>query len=927
MGKSKKKKNADFQKVKLKVGKTRPAGANATDTSFKTSSIHLTEQLQQSQDATTKRNLSLKDLLSQVNHYNVTTRHEALMGLKELFEKHPTEMHNHISVWLPKVLEKTGDKDPAVRHATHLCMSYAMSRLSQQEVLPFMKVIVVYICCGLTHISEDVQLDILVILDSVLDNFASIFVQHSDRVLKNFIELIAKHSSSESSASQSIRGTKVKGISSLVQRDIPESTKGHMSSLKTRTKILERVNKILHIIYKEKSVCEISDISKLESTPSEIIVDRNKPTYVQLLKYGLKPFVPVCNPMEQLFEKSNLGDKSSIMDKMQEVIDTIFPVLINCWVEYGPSQLVTGIPETSQSIALSGMNVVVNTMNLLLKLLYESDSTKNETSTVETFIASHYFKDFTTYLIHYFPLPMDIKTRAVTLGNKLEPAQQFSISFNFVMAAVLSDICEVLLKSNDNKTFDSKQIGRWIRKVTMFTQNCHDNNVLNQVNKIDEYIGVVQKLLKMKIYLKPETGTTISVPDILRNLGRVYSRASLKSTIKVAILKFFSQLLDQDQFLLDEKCRDQVNSFTEAIAQNLSSLPPSAIQQLLRESVHFVKSVLVRQLGSKVFTEKLKTSLVKITDSKGIFKTLPDDLQKRMVEIVYNFKNIPGELVKNLAYLCQANVSTQKYIISIVTYCLVDKKEPSIRKELYISFILSVVVGYSLEELKEFNSSKPNCISWNFLNIFRGKMKQIPLDHILENLKLIDGHESLWELLIVPLGKILVISRSMPVTAAVGLIKLLESLWLWKQNNMTDDKQARIESELNQIADLISSVLLYSISETYKQLLQHSHGEHRLLDESLGDDLICSSVNFLAKNSNLLQLLIQKWKHVLTEYKMNRSCVKGIMEVLVCLLQEEALQKAFSDNKPTLQQIIAIVEQVNIRISLLHDLQYHVSLL
>lgn len=45
MPKSKKKKNADFQKVKLKVGRRLPKGDNDTNISFKSRAIHITQHI------------------------------------------------------------------------------------------------------------------------------------------------------------------------------------------------------------------------------------------------------------------------------------------------------------------------------------------------------------------------------------------------------------------------------------------------------------------------------------------------------------------------------------------------------------------------------------------------------------------------------------------------------------------------------------------------------------------------------------------------------------------------------------------------------------------------------------------------------------------------------------------------------------------
>ena len=60
--KGKKKKEKDFQKVKLKVGKKLPRGLNETVATFKTRGINIKEQLKEaaSDQTTTKRKLNIK---------------------------------------------------------------------------------------------------------------------------------------------------------------------------------------------------------------------------------------------------------------------------------------------------------------------------------------------------------------------------------------------------------------------------------------------------------------------------------------------------------------------------------------------------------------------------------------------------------------------------------------------------------------------------------------------------------------------------------------------------------------------------------------------------------------------------------------------------------------------------------------------------
>ncbi len=76
MAKSKKKKqkNADFSKVKLKVGKKKPSATNSTDVSFKSKAINILGQLEEKNEPTNRRNLSLKV----DNHFILLLLHSTL---------------------------------------------------------------------------------------------------------------------------------------------------------------------------------------------------------------------------------------------------------------------------------------------------------------------------------------------------------------------------------------------------------------------------------------------------------------------------------------------------------------------------------------------------------------------------------------------------------------------------------------------------------------------------------------------------------------------------------------------------------------------------------------------------------------------------------------------------------------------------------
>jgi len=59
MKSKRKKRQDDFQKIKLKVGKKKPRADNATNANFTSKGIHLTEQLKRDAGPTTHRHLSI----------------------------------------------------------------------------------------------------------------------------------------------------------------------------------------------------------------------------------------------------------------------------------------------------------------------------------------------------------------------------------------------------------------------------------------------------------------------------------------------------------------------------------------------------------------------------------------------------------------------------------------------------------------------------------------------------------------------------------------------------------------------------------------------------------------------------------------------------------------------------------------------------
>jgi len=940
MGKShkKKQKTADFQKVKLKVGKRKPVGTNVTNTTFKTSSINITSQLEEKNEPTNKRNLSLKELLVHLNHYNVTMRHEALLGIKDLFQKHPQVMHTEINIWISKVLEKIVDTDPAVRHSLHLCLNFALNELTETEVKPFLKVIVAHICCGMTHINESVQLDTLNILEILIDRFTTVIVPYIQKILTNFMDLISKQTSRGTKSSQTVKGSKVKSVSNFVRREVNFDS-GNLSSLKTQCKILEKLYKILLVVKEFHSTSKKSNKTSMAKSKRIFQINSAEQIFIPFTKRCKEG----CNDNTSFEEWLNDDNnkQNAIMEDFDGFIETIFQVLINVWVEHEPGQLATGILDSKAiNSVLPGMIVIVRIIEMMIELVTREYKQKNEKLLLSEYTL---YKDFSVHFLHYFVLPIDFaKSLSSFKGiaqDKANKIQQFAIDFNFTSAnVVLNFFNNIDFKNSTSNNIDTKFVQTNVKKMQNFIILTLENSSLLNLEKINKFINMVHSIIQLRLTIGTsaalnEVEAVIDLPVIIEKMVYTYIKASVTSPWKIPLIKFFDQLINLNHQLLQERTWSKVNNFIVNLISNIWSIPPSS-SDLIKESISFIKMVLVRNVADKKHETMIESSIIKMIDGHNgcLFIEVSKDIQKMILEIVYNVHTLSDQMIKKFTRICQkSSVSNdvKKYCISILSYS-VSKDNPSLGLEMYISFILSVVIGYSVDELKKFNASPDNnVISWSMLNIFQDKKKDLPIDYAMNGLKQFNDYKDLWCIIVPCIGRLLVMLRSLPVTTAVGLIKLLERLSNWRVE-FPDETLFTLDSEINQIADLLSSVLLFSVSKTYKCLIGGEKSRDKKHDDQLEDDVICICIKLLVNNPMVLRHLVKKWINVLGEYKMNWTCVSSIIEVIVALLYDSQLQMKMVSFKPNLQSIVHAFNNSNVPVDqkyLLRELEIQVSML
>ncbi|KAF4734770.1 hypothetical protein FOZ63_028096 [Perkinsus olseni] len=168
----------DFEKKKLKVGKGKVVPRNQTNVDqFRAKRVVLARQsiLEDKSGASAK----LRTILSQVRHYNVFKRRDALVALKNFCfaeEYKEGESHDHRLTSAiedaAKVFDTVApcmcDADGDVRRLCSEFLTSLFSALPYQDIRPFARLLCAQLRAGITHVDSEIRADASSFLASIL---------------------------------------------------------------------------------------------------------------------------------------------------------------------------------------------------------------------------------------------------------------------------------------------------------------------------------------------------------------------------------------------------------------------------------------------------------------------------------------------------------------------------------------------------------------------------------------------------------------------------------------------------------------------------------------------------------------------------------------------------------------------------------------
>ncbi|KAL4825822.1 hypothetical protein H8958_011445 [Nasalis larvatus] len=663
----KRKRQDDFQKVKLKVGKKKPKLQNATPTNFKTKTIHLPEQLKEDGTLpTNNRKLNIKDLLSQMHHYNAGVKQSALLGLKDLLSQYPFIIDAHLSNILSEVTAVFTDKDANVRLAAVQLLQFLAPKIRAEQISPFFPLVSAHLSSAMTHITEGIQEDSLKVLDILLEHYPALITGRSSILLKNFVELISHQQLSKG----------------LINRDRSQSwilsvnPNRRLTSQQWRLKVLVRLSKFLQALADGSSrLRESEGLQEQKENPhatsNSIFINwkehANDQQHIQVYENGgSQPNVSSQFRLRYLVGGlSGVDEGLSSTENLKGFIEIIIPLLIECWIEAVPPQLATPVGNGIEREPLQVMQQVLNIISLLWKLSKQQDETHKLCTVLVVSGIKH----------------------CTVLSNNID---------HLLLNLTLSDIMVSLANASTLQKDCS-----WIEMIRKFvTETLEDGSRLNS-KQLNRLLGVSWRLMQ----IQPNREDT---ETLIKAVYTLYQQRGLILPVRTLLLKFFSKIYQTEEL---RSCRFRYRS--KVLSRWLAGLPlqlahlGSRNPELSTQLIDIIHTAAAR--ANKELLKSLQATALRIYDpQEGAVVVLPADSQQRLVQLVYFLPSLPADLLSRLSRCCimgRLSSSLAAMLIGILhmrssfsgwKYLAKDWLMSDVD---YFSFLFSTLTGFSKEEL------------------------------------------------------------------------------------------------------------------------------------------------------------------------------------------------------------------------------------
>lgn len=893
----KKKRQDDFQKVKLKVGKKKPRADNATNTNFRTKGIHLTEQLKRDTSGpTTHRQLGINELLSQLHHYNANVKHSALLGLKELLSINPSLLEQHLSRLLSEVAAVFTDKDGNVRVAATRVLRFIAQSVPAERVAPFFPLLSAHLSCAMTHIEAGIQEDAMTVLDVFLEHYPALLAARPAVLLTNFLELISHRQNS--GAAKKAQDAKSRTWTLSVNPDRA------VSSQQWRLSVLLRLGRFLQAVVEERPVGE-GDMS----APSERLFGSSGEGRIATLhlnweeliysKVGVRVYEhsgakPTPHSTFKLRPEVEPGaavtEALDSAETVQSFAATLVPLLLEVWVEASTAHCPSNSTEGAHLLGPDAMSVMFQVLTIL-QLLRKLAPQQEHQDALDAWFRKEYLGDFKQHFMKNFPygiLDTPKPKKKADLKRSKQPSAVLGLTVEPL--ALNITLCQVMVSLSQKQSQGRESDGDWVTPLRTFVRDTLGNTVKLSYRQLHMLLGTVWKMV-----LTQRSRTVTE--DLLAAVYIYYKQRNLSLQTRSLLLSFYSKLYQQEQ-------GHTHIARSKVLCRWLASLPLQLSQLGHRNpvlSAQLISSIQAAAArGNKDLLNSLQTHACKLYDpQEGVVVLLPAESQQRMVQLLYFLPKMSQPLLANLSCCCTAGRISAGLAASLIRIVhlrsslsgwTVGGQEAALQDVDYISFLFSTLIGFSSEQLnslQEDDSTLPPS-PLSPLSLYPTPLEQFThhwdvVEEVCHCLEMLGSKSQCFDIVQNGICKYLTKLGVVPDSMAAGLLRAVSRL--------LDLSVLPIEPVLRFLSQCCLSLLAMLVT-----LQQAAPAETNHKREAVWGACITA----LSSVPRLLRMVLQ----LLRVGDLNEEELPQLGQILSMLLQHTPLHNQLLANTALLQEII-----------------------
>nr|XP_015806104.2 testis-expressed protein 10 homolog [Nothobranchius furzeri] len=892
----KKKRQDDFNKVKLKVGKRKPKADNATNTNFRSRGIHLPDQLKRDTSGpTTHRQLGINELLSQLHHYSANVKHGALLGLRELLSSSPSLLEQHLSRMLSEVAAVLTDKDGNVRVAATRVLRFVAQSVPAEHVSPFFPLLSAHLTCAMTHIEPGIQEDAMNVLDVFLEHYPSLLASRPTVLLTNFLELISHR--------QNIGGAKkpldAKGRTWALTVN-PDRT---VTSQQWRLSVLLRLGHFLQAVVEERPM-EEGDVSvrtegvfgssgkgcvtplhltweDLVYRKGEVKVYENsgaKPTPHSTFR--LRPQVDSGVPISEGLDSA---------ETVERFAGTLVPLLLEVWVEACTNDCSWGSTEGSHLLTPDAMSVMFQVLTVL-QLLRKLPTQRENQDALDAWLRKEYLGDFKQHFIKNFPYGMRDTPKHKKKVDLKRSKQTAAVPAPTVEPLALNiTLCQVMVSLSQKQGVGREADGDWLSPLRSFVRNTLRSGVKLSYRQLHMLLGTVWKLVLTQ-------RSRAVTEELLAAVYVYYKQRNLQIQTRSLLLSFYSKLYLQEQ-------GHAHIARSKVLCRWLGSLPVQLSQlghrnpTLSAQLIFSIQAAASR--GNKDLLDSLLTHACRLYDpQEGAVVLLPPECQQQMVRLLYFLPEMPQPLLANLSSCCTAgriSASLASSLIRIIHFrsslsgWSVGNQEAAVQDVDYISFLFSTLIGLSSENLSSLQEDEnilPSPIAP--LCLYPTPSEQFThhwdvLQEVCRCLETVGSKSQCFDILQNGIFRYLIKLEVIPDSTAAGLLRAVSRL--------LGPSVLPMEQVLRFLCQCCLSLLALLVTP---QLEAAAEAEHKR------EEIWGSCVTALSSVPRLLRMVLQSM-HV---GDLNEEELPQLGRILSMLLQHTPLHNQLLANAALLQELL-----------------------